>query len=131
MSREGGIELVVKELCIRMAQKGYEVTCYNRFSHQVRKTELDGQELHEMKIKQKNVPTIERKGIAAVSASFFAALYCAIGKYDVVHIHAEGPAFFSWLPKMFGKRVIVTIHGECEIIWTTRENPDFMRVYAA
>ena len=111
LSREGGIELVVKELCIRMAQKGYEVTCYNRFSHQVRKTELDGQELHEMKIKQKNVPTIERKGIAAVSASFFAALYCAIGKYDVVHIHAEGPAFFSWLPKMFGKRVIVTIHG--------------------
>ena len=22
-------------------------------------------------------------------------------------------------------------YGECEIIWTTRENPDFMRVYAA
>ena len=29
----------------------------------------------------------------------------------MVHIHAEGPAFFSWLPKMFGKRVVVTIHG--------------------
>ena len=27
------------------------------------------------------------------------------------YIHAEGPAFFSWLPKMFGKRVVVTIHG--------------------
>ena len=34
-----------------------------------------------------------------------------LGKYDVVHIHAEGPAFFAWLPKMFGKKVIVTIHG--------------------
>ena len=33
------------------------------------------------------------------------------GKYDVVHIHAEGPAFFAWLPKMFGKRVVVTVHG--------------------
>ena len=22
-------------------------------------------------------------------------------------------------------------YGECEIIWTTREKPDFMRVYAA
>jgi hypothetical protein len=33
-----------------------------------------------------------------------------------VHIHAEGPAFFSWMPKIFGKKVIVTIHGECEII---------------
>ena len=29
----------------------------------------------------------------------------------MVHIHAEGPAFFAWLPKMFGKRVVVTIHG--------------------
>ena len=55
-------------------------------------------------------------GLAAVSASAFAALYSAFGKYDVVHIHAEGPAFFSWLPKMFSKKVVVTIHGECEII---------------
>ena len=23
----------------------------------------------------------------------------------------EGPAFFAWLPKMFGKRVVVTVHG--------------------
>ena len=29
----------------------------------------------------------------------------------MVHIHAEGPAFFCWLPKLFGKRVVVTIHG--------------------
>jgi len=29
-SREGGVEIVVKELCTRMAQKGCEVTCYNR-----------------------------------------------------------------------------------------------------
>ena len=45
-------------------------------------------------------------GLAAVSSSAFAALYSAFGRYDVVHIHAEGPAFFAWLPKMFGKRVV-------------------------
>ena len=56
---------------------------------------------------------------------------CNGRKYDVVHIHAEGPAFFEWLPKMFGKKVVVTIHGECEIIWTTREKPGFMRGCAA
>ena len=48
-------------------------------------------------------------GLAAVSSSAFAALYSAFGKYDVVHIHAEGPAFFAWLPKMFGKRVVVKV----------------------
>lgn len=131
-SREGGVEIVVKELCTRMAQLGCEMTCYNRSGHHVSGAEFDDVNKTEYKgIIQKCVPTIERRGLAVVSASAFAALYSVFGKYDVVHIHAEGPAFFSWLPKMFGKRVVVTIHGECEIIWTTRENPDFMRVYAA
>lgn len=111
-SREGGVEIVVKELCTRMAQKGCEVTCYNRSGHHVSGAEYDGADKTEYKgITQKYVPTIEKKGLAAVSSSFFAALCSAFGKYDVVHIHAEGPAFFSWLPKLLGKRVVVTIHG--------------------
>ena len=115
MSREGGIEIVVKELCTRMARDGCQVTRYNRSGHHVSGAEYDNKTEYD-EIEQKYVPTIERKGFAAVSASFFAALYSAFGKYDVVHIHAEGPAFFSWLPKILGKRVVVTIHGECEII---------------
>ncbi len=110
LSREGGIEIVVKELCTRMTQNGCQVTCYNRSGHHVSGAEYD-KKIEYDGIRQKFVPTIEQKGLAAVSSSFFAALYSAFGKYDVVHIHAEGPAFFSWLPKMFGKRVIVTIHG--------------------
>ena len=88
------------------------MTCYNRGGHHVSGSEYDSKRLKEYKgIKLKTVPTIEKKGLAAVSSSFFAALCCAFGKYDVVHIHAEGPAFFAWLPKLFGKKVIVTIHG--------------------
>ena len=116
-SREGGVEIVVKELCTRMAQNGCDVTCYNRAGHHVSGAEYDDAGKTEYEgIRQKSVPTIERRGLAAVSSSAFAALYSAFGKYDVVHIHAEGPAFFAWLPKMFGKRVVVTVHGECEII---------------
>ena len=115
LSREGGIEIVVKELCTRMARDGCQVTCYNRSGHHVSGAEYDDKIEYDG-IRQKFVPTIARKGLAAVSSSFFAALYSAFGKYDVVHIHAEGPAFFCWLPKLFGKRVVVTIHGECEII---------------
>ena len=112
LSREGGVEIVVKELCTRMAQQGCQVTCYNRSGHHVSGAEYDDiANTNYEGIQQKRVPTIEKKGLAAVSASAFAALYSAFGKYDVVHIHAEGPAFFSWLPKMFGKRVVVTIHG--------------------
>ena len=110
LSREGGIEIVVKELCTRMAQAGCQVTCYNRAGHHVSGAEYDDKTEYEG-ICQKSVPTIEKKGLAAVSSSAFAAVYSAFGKYDVVHIHAEGPAFFSWMPKMFGKRIVVTIHG--------------------
>ena len=110
LSREGGVEIVVKELCTRMAQNGCDVTCYNRAGHHVSGAEYD-KTIEYDGIRQKVVPTIEKKGLAAVSSSFFAALCSAFGRYDVVHIHAEGPAFFAWLPKMFGKRVVVTVHG--------------------
>ena len=112
LSREGGVEIVVKELCTRMAQQGCHVTCYNRSGHHVSGAEYDDIDNTNYEgIRQKCVPTIEKKGLAAVSSSFFAALYSAFGKYDVVHIHAEGPAFFCWIPKLFGKRVVNTIHG--------------------
>ena len=96
LSREGGIEIVVKELCTRMAQNGCDVTCYNRAGHHVSGAEYD-KTIEYDGIRQKVVPTIEKKGLAAVSSSFFAALYSAFGRYDVVHIHAEGPAFFCWI----------------------------------
>ena len=111
-SREGGIEIVVEELSTRMVELGHAVTCYNRKGHHVSGVEFDGEERSEYKgVRLKTVPTIERKGLAAVTSSFFASLFAAVGPYDVVHIHAEGPAFFCWLPKLFGKRVVVTIHG--------------------
>lgn len=111
-SREGGVEIVVEELSSRMVDQGHSVTCYNRRGHHVSGAQFDGKEQkNHLGIRIKSVPTIEKKGLAAVSASFFAGLCCGFGRYDVVHIHAEGPAFFSFLPKWMGKKVIVTVHG--------------------
>lgn len=111
-SREGGVEVVVGELSTRMVSLGHQVTCFNRSGHHVSGRQFDAQCLREYKgVRLKTVPTIAVKGLAAVSSSFFAALACAFGKYDVVHVHAEGPAAMCWLPKLFGKRVIVTVHG--------------------
>ena len=63
LSREGGVEIVVKELCTRMAQNGCDVTCYNRAGHHVSGAEYDDAGKTEYKgIRQKYVPTIEKKG---------------------------------------------------------------------
>ena len=111
-SREGGVEIVVEELATRMVQIGHDVTCYNRKGHHVSGAKFDIQSMDNYKgIKIKIVPTIEKKGLAAISSAFFATMFCAFGKYDVVHVHAEGPALFCGILKLFHKRVVMTCHG--------------------
>lgn len=111
-SREGGVEIVVEELATRMAARGHQVTCYNRRGHHTGGKALDAKRLSMYKgVHLKWVPTIDRRGFAAMSSSFFAAFKAAFGRYDVVHFHAEGPCAMLWLPKLFGKRCIATIHG--------------------
>lgn len=111
-SREGGVEIVVEELSTRMVKLGHQVTCYNRGGHHVSGKEFDATKLKQFKgINLKNTPTLNLKGLAAMSSSFFAAIFAAFGKYDVVHFHAEGPCAMLWLPKVFRKRCVATVHG--------------------
>ena len=74
-SREGGVEIVVEELCTRMVNKGHKVTCYNRGGHHVSGKEFDSAKIKNYKgINLKTVPTINCKGLAAMSAlSFYLA----------------------------------------------------------
>lgn len=111
-SREGGVEIVVEELATRMAKRGHKVTCYNRSGHHVSGKQYDDQTKKEYKgVRLKSVFTINKKGLAAMTSSLFGAIHCAFGKYDVIHFHAEGPCSMLWLPKLFGKRCVATVHG--------------------
>lgn len=111
-SREGGVEIVVGELATRMASMGYAVTCYNRKGHHVSGADYDGKAMKNYNgVRLKNVFTIQKKGLAAMTSSFFASIRAAFSRYDVVHFHAEGPCAMIWLPKLFGKRCIATVHG--------------------
>lgn len=111
-SREGGVEVVVQELSTRLVKLGCEVTCYNRSGHHVSGKEFGGRRICAYGgVRLKTVPAIPLRGLAAISSSIFASVFAAFGKYDIVHIHAEGPAFMCWLPKLFGKQVVVTVHG--------------------
>ena len=58
-SREGGVEIVVEELCTRMVNKGHKVTCYNRGGHHVSGKKFDSAKIKNYKgINLKTVPTI-------------------------------------------------------------------------
>lgn len=111
-SREGGIEIVVEELSTRMVAAGHQVTCLNRSGKHVSGDAFMTEKVKEHKgVRVKTVATLDKKGLAAMTASVTGALVAAFGKYDVVHFHAEGPCAMLWLPKLFGKRCIATIHG--------------------
>lgn len=111
-SRRGGIETVLTILCPLLAKKGHSVTCFNRSGYEIEKeytklvinNEFEG-------VKLKYVLTMKKKGIAALTSSFFASIHAAIGPYNIIHYHAEGPCAMMWIPKLFHKRCIVTVHG--------------------
>lgn len=112
-SREGGIEIVVEKLSVGLVKRGHTVVAYNRKGHHVsgKEFESNSNKKDYKGVKLKTVFTFESSKLNAIVYSFLAALRASFGKFDVVHFHAEGPAALCPLPKLFGKRVIVTIHG--------------------
>lgn len=111
-SRRGGIENVLTTLCPLLVENGAEVTCYNRSSDKVENEYVGTVVDNKYKgVSIKNAPTIDFRGVAAMVASFTAAICAAFSKYDVVHFHAEGPCAALWIPKLFGKKCVATVHG--------------------
>ena len=103
-SREGGVEIVVEELSTRMAAAGHRVTCLNRAGKHVSGREFAAAAQKEYRgVRIKTVPALDKKGLAAMTASVTGAIVAAFGRYNVVHFHAEGPCAMLWLPKLFGK----------------------------
>lgn len=112
-SREGGIEIVVTELSKRMSKLGNSVTAYNRAGAHVSGSQFHtAEKLKEYEgVKIVTVPTPKSSKLNAIVYSALSAIRASFSNYDIVHFHAEGPASMCFLPKLFGKRIIVTIHG--------------------
>lgn len=113
LSREGGVEIVTYELATRMAKLGHEVTMYDRKSKHVMDKNQKQEKMKEYNgVKIKEVLTIDKKGLAAMTSSLFATLKILFSNADVVHYHAEGPCVMIPIIKLLSKkRVIATIHG--------------------
>ena len=113
-SREGGVEVVVEELSTRLVKKGYQVDVYKKKKKNVqdKNADKDKKKIKEYKgVHIITIPTINKKGIDALLYSFFASIRALFGKYDVLHYHAEGSCAMLWIPHLFRKKIVVTIHG--------------------
>ncbi len=103
--REGGVESVVEELAVRMAEQGVDVTLINRYRPgDERMARYKG-------VRIRRAFTLESRSLNAVIYAFFAMLMAACGRYDVIHVHAEGSCAMLPIAKLAQKRTVATIHG--------------------
>lgn len=111
-SREGGVEIVVEKLSSRLIEQGYFVDAYNRSGYHVSGKQYDAQYRRVFNgIRIITIPTFQNGKLNAIVYTVLATIRSLFGKYDVYHFHAEGPCAMLWLPKLFHKHIIVTIHG--------------------
>ena len=111
-SREGGVEIVVDELSTRMVKLGCRVDAYNRYGKHTAGKQFDQRRgRYYNGIRLITIPTPKSSSLNAIVYSFFAAVRALFGRYDVIHFHAEGPCIMLLIPKLFGIRIVATIHG--------------------
>jgi glycosyltransferase involved in cell wall biosynthesis len=64
---------------------------------------------HGMRVRR--LPTIRSKHLETVVHTLLSTVHAMVSNYDVVHYHCLGPALFSFLPRLAGKKTVVTVQG--------------------
>lgn len=100
----GGIETRVESLAKELVKLGFGVKVFVRnWATPKYLKEYQG-------VKLIHLPTINTKHADAFIHSLLASFYVCFTKDQVICYEAMGPALFCFLPKLFGKRVVTTIH---------------------
>ncbi len=104
VSKYSGIETYYEEIGERLSGMGHQVTAYCRTYFTPPKKNHNG-------IQVVRLPTIRSKHLETVVHTFLSTLHVLVRPCDVVHYHALGPALFSFIPRLAGKRTVVTVQG--------------------
>jgi glycosyltransferase involved in cell wall biosynthesis len=104
LSKYSGIETYYEEIGKRLAGMGHEVTAYCRTYFTPQGKEHNG-------IRLVRLPTIRSKHLETLVHTLLSTLHVLVRPCDVVHYHALGPALFSFIPRLAGKKTVVTVQG--------------------
>jgi glycosyltransferase involved in cell wall biosynthesis len=104
VSKYSGIETYYEEIGKRLTGMGHQVTAYCRTYFTPPGKEHNG-------IEVVRLPTIRSKHLETLVHTFLSTLHVLTRPCDVVHYHALGPALFSFIPRLAGKKTVVTVQG--------------------
>lgn len=103
-SRYGGIEVSLHEIAIRLAKIGHEVTVYCWKSNERLPQPPPN-------IRLVYIPTFNSKHFGTFFYAMLSTAHVLFSDADIVHYQALGPSIFAIFPRLFGKKVVVTIHS--------------------
>ena len=104
-ARYSGFEVVVEELGSRLAERGYDVTVYNRWPHFV----PPSPDWKGMKIRL--LPTIPTKSLDTIVHTFVSMLDAMRRRYDIIYFCGVGNSLLAYLARLCGIKVIINVDG--------------------
>lgn len=104
ISKYSGIESYYEHAGRELASRGHDLTVYCRTYFTPAVPEHNG-------MRVLRLPTIHSKHLETVVHTFLSTVHAMFSRYDIVHYHCLGPALFSFLPRLTGKKTVVTVQG--------------------
>lgn len=104
MGVAGGVETSIEETSTRLAARGHDVTVYCRARYNPdRPSVYKG-------VRLRHLPAIYTKHLEAPSHTLLSTLR-ALPEVDVLHLNALASSVYAWIPRVVGKKSVVTVHG--------------------
>jgi glycosyltransferase involved in cell wall biosynthesis len=101
----GGFETLAEELSTRLVKRGHEVTVYCCSPYSTTDDSIY------KGVKRIVLPTIRTKVLEKPVSAFFSLLSSSVRNYDVVLMLGISVSSFCFIPRIFGKKVIINIDG--------------------
>ena len=103
-SAYSGIERYYEEVGSRLAARGHRVLIYSRPHFDPRVRVFRGMEIRKL-------PTLRAKHLETLVHSILATLDVCFRRVDIVQYHALGSSPLAWLPRIAGKKTVVSVRG--------------------
>ena len=104
-NRYGGFERFAEQISSRLADRGHRVTVYCRRAF----TRPD--DVYDRRIRRVIVPSLHQKHLDTWVSTFFGAVHVAFTDNDVVLLCNVANAPFAYIPRLFGKPVVLNVDG--------------------
>ncbi len=88
-----------------LTDRGHEVTVY------CRKPFTSPDDLYDRRVQRAILPTIHRKHFDTWSSGLLSAIHVAFSENDVVLLCNVANSPFAWIPRLFGKPVVLNVDG--------------------